>query len=110
MTSQPRDTPQFYLTAPTPCPYLPGRELDPVVWLDLWADLVLLLRAGVRAGRIVTTRPEDRERPHGRARRLDSHYVYRRTGLPCRVCGTPIATAVMVARNLYWCPRCQPAP
>ena len=26
MTSQPRDTPQFYLTAPSPCPYLPGRE------------------------------------------------------------------------------------
>ncbi|MFC7400149.1 arginyltransferase [Chelatococcus sp. GCM10030263] len=26
MTTQPRDTPQFYLTAPSPCPYLPGRE------------------------------------------------------------------------------------
>ena len=25
MTHQPRDTPQFYLTAPSPCPYLPGR-------------------------------------------------------------------------------------
>jgi arginine-tRNA-protein transferase len=25
VTQQPRDTPQFYLTAPTPCPYLPGR-------------------------------------------------------------------------------------
>ncbi len=25
MTEQPRDTPQFYLTSPTPCPYLPGR-------------------------------------------------------------------------------------
>lgn len=25
MTHQPRDTPQFYLTAPTPCPYLPGQ-------------------------------------------------------------------------------------
>lgn len=25
MTQQSRDTPQFYLTAPTPCPYLPGR-------------------------------------------------------------------------------------
>ncbi|TDR93845.1 arginyltransferase [Enterovirga rhinocerotis] len=24
MTSHPRDTPQFYLTAPSPCPYLPG--------------------------------------------------------------------------------------
>ena len=26
MTSHHRDTPQFYLTAPSPCPYLPGRE------------------------------------------------------------------------------------
>ena len=26
MTSHPRDTPQFYLTAPSPCPYLPGKE------------------------------------------------------------------------------------
>ncbi len=26
MTTQPRDAPQFYLTAPNPCPYLPGRE------------------------------------------------------------------------------------
>ncbi|MBV9752975.1 MAG: arginyltransferase, partial [Hyphomicrobiales bacterium] len=25
MTHQPRDTPQFYLTAPSACPYLPGR-------------------------------------------------------------------------------------
>ena len=26
MTSHPRDAPQFYLTSPSPCPYLPGRE------------------------------------------------------------------------------------
>ncbi len=26
MTDQPRDTPQFFLTSPSPCPYLPGRE------------------------------------------------------------------------------------
>ncbi len=26
MTSHPRDTPQFYLTAPSNCPYLPGQE------------------------------------------------------------------------------------
>src|SRR5689334_7696554 len=25
MTYQPTETPQFYLTAPSPCPYLPGR-------------------------------------------------------------------------------------
>jgi leucyl-tRNA---protein transferase len=26
VTSQPRDAPQFYLTSPSACPYLPGRE------------------------------------------------------------------------------------
>ncbi|HUN12092.1 MAG TPA: arginyltransferase, partial [Rhabdaerophilum sp.] len=26
MTDQPRNTPQFFLTSPAPCPYLPGRK------------------------------------------------------------------------------------
>ena len=26
MTSEPRDAPQFYLTSPSPCPYLPGKD------------------------------------------------------------------------------------
>ena len=26
LTSEPRDPPQFYLTSPAPCPYLPGKE------------------------------------------------------------------------------------
>jgi len=26
LTREPRDAPQFYLTSPAPCPYLPGRE------------------------------------------------------------------------------------
>ena len=67
------------------------------------------VRAGVRLGRIVTTRPEDRTRRRGAAQREDAHYVYRRTGLPCRVCGTEVRTEVMAGRNLYWCPFCQPA-
>jgi endonuclease-8 len=89
-------------------PYRPGRSLgDPDV-AELWRDLVLLLRDGVRRGRIVTTLPADRAR-RGRVGREDAHYVYRRTGLPCRVCGTPVATDVLAARNLYWCPVCQAA-
>lgn len=91
-------------------PFLPGRDLDPGQWSAMWADLVRLMRAGVRAGRIVTTDPADRERSSGPARRSDAHYVYRRTGEPCRRCGTPIASTVMVARNLFWCPLCQPDP
>ena len=90
-------------------PHRPARLVGRAEWDALWADLVALMKAGLRAGRIVTTRPADRDRRTGRVRREDAHYVYRRTGLPCRVCRTPVATAVMAARNLFWCPRCQAA-
>ena len=90
-------------------PFRPGRGLDGDAWAGMWADLVTLMKAGVRLGRIVTTRPEHRARRRGPAQREDAHYVYRRTGLPCRVCGTEVRTELMVGRNLYWCPVCQPA-
>ena len=88
-------------------PFRPGRDVPVELWHEMWDDLVTLMKAGVRAGRIVTTRPEDR--PPGRVTRLTSHYVYRRTGLPCRVCGTAIRTELLAARNLFWCPGCQAA-
>lgn len=88
-------------------PFLPGRELSRAQWVGLWDDTVTLLRAGVRSGRIVTTAPEHRDRAVGRARRDDAHYVYRRTGLPCRRCGTSIASDELAARTVFWCPTCQ---
>ena len=63
--------------------------------------------AGVRLGGIVTTLPRDRKRRRGPVDPTDAHYVYRRTGLPCRVCGTQIRTELMAGRNLYRCPVCQ---
>lgn len=88
-------------------PFRPGRLVDPDAWNGMWADLVGLMRDGVRAGRIVTTRPEHRGRRRGPAAAEDAHYVYRRTGLPCRVCGTAVSTQELAGRNLYWCPNCQ---
>jgi DNA-formamidopyrimidine glycosylase len=88
-------------------PFRPGRDVDRATWDAVWADTVQLMRAGVRAGRIVTTAPSDRDRRSGPARREDGHYVYRRDGLPCRRCGTEVRTQVMAARNLFWCPTCQ---
>ncbi len=88
-------------------PYRPGRHLDRATWDAMWIDLVGLLRAGVRAGRIVTTLPEHRGRRSGRALQDDAFYVYRRTGLPCRICGTPISSDVLQTRNLFWCSNCQ---
>jgi endonuclease-8 len=87
-------------------PHRPGRDVSRDEWLAMWRDLVTLMKAGVRTGRIVTTRPADRRRSSP-VRAEDAHYVYRRTGLACRVCGTPVATEVMAARNLFWCPTCQ---
>lgn len=86
-------------------PFRPGTGLTPEDWAELWPDLVTLMRAGVRSGRIVTTDPADR--PSGRVRRETSHYVYRRDGLPCRRCGTPVSRTEMVGRNLFWCSSCQ---
>ncbi len=88
-------------------PFRAGRDVGEAEWQALWDDLVRLLRAGVRMGRIVTTEPADRSRRSGAVRREDAHYVYRRTGLPCRICATEVRTEEMVGRNLYWCPTCQ---
>jgi endonuclease-8 len=90
-------------------PFRPGREVPESTWDAMWADLRVLLRAGVRAGHIVTTHREDRDRRSGAPRLEDRFYVYRRHGQPCRRCGTEVRTETMVGRNLYWCPVCQPA-
>jgi len=86
-------------------PHRRGNDMLSEEFDEIWTDLIGLMRAGVRAGRIVTTRPEHRRR--GRARPDDAYYVYRRAGLPCRICGTEIRREVLAARNLYWCPVCQ---
>ena len=86
-------------------PYLPGRAARR---RDLaracGADLVALMRAGVRAGRIVTVAARGPAPQARAAARDEAGYVYRRTGLPCRVCGTEIRTEVLVGRNLYLVP------
>lgn len=93
-------------------PWLQGIRLSEADALELWDDLALLMADGVRIGRIVTTATGDRA-PRTVDTRLvsaeDAHYVYNRTGLPCRICGTTVSMAGMGARKLYWCPVCQAA-
>lgn len=86
-------------------PWRPGKQLRDDEAAGIWAETVRLMKDGVRDGRIVTTTAEAR---NGRPRRSAPHYVYKRTGQPCRRCGTPILIAQMAARNVYWCPGCQP--
>ncbi|GAB3208244.1 formamidopyrimidine-DNA glycosylase [Marinactinospora endophytica] len=89
-------------------PHRPGRELSRAQWQALWDDVTAMLGDGVREGRIITTRPEDRPDPELRpVPREDAFYVSYRTGLPCRMCGTHVRAEELAGRTLYWCPGCQ---
>ena len=93
-------------------PLRPGRTLRRSQFVSIWDDLVELMTEGVRTGRIDTVRPEHTPEAMGRPPRKDDHggevYVYRRTGLPCWICGTPVRIEGLGGRNSFWCPRCQP--
>ncbi|MFJ6184496.1 Fpg/Nei family DNA glycosylase [Streptomyces sp. NPDC092295] len=92
-------------------PYRAGKDLTRREWDAIWADLVALMREGVRHNRIDTVRPEHTPEAMGRPPRVDDHggevYVYRRARMPCLLCGDEIRTATLAARNLFWCPGCQ---
>lgn len=99
-------------------PWLPGSSVPAATAGELWDDAVLLMNDGVRHGRIITTpaefwEPDGTGAASGGGMQLpadgQAHYVYKRQGQPCRVCGSSIGMAEMAARKLYWCPGCQTA-
>jgi endonuclease-8 len=72
------------------------------------------MKAGMVDRRIVTTLAKDRPtsksvkgKSTAAVPKEEVHYVYRRHGLPCFVCGTKVRKEEMAGRNLYWCPYCQ---
>jgi endonuclease-8 len=89
-------------------PHTPGRSVPEEHLRHLWRDWTKLLAIGVETGQMMTM--DDLEPEAWRAamaNRADRHWVYKREGLPCRVCGTNIVLEEMAGRKLYWCPYCQ---
>lgn len=89
-------------------PHTPGKTLSLSAARELWADWGFLLRTGIETGQMMTR--HDLVGPaiaKAMRNRADRHWVYKREGLPCRVCGTHIVLEEMAARKLYWCPQCQ---
>lgn len=84
-------------------PLLPGKQLSARQAQALWRDAVVLLGRGVAEGRIITTELKDRDQPG------DVHYVYKRAGLACLVCGNTVLGKELAGRNLFYCPGCQSA-
>jgi endonuclease-8 len=89
-------------------PHTPGRDVPEEHVRHLWRDWARLLRIGVETGQMMTMDDLDPEAYRAAmANRADRHWVYKREGLPCRVCGTNIVLEELGARKLYWCPYCQ---
>ncbi len=86
-------------------PHTPGKKVREEVVRALWRDWVHLLRIGVETGQMMTMDDlDDESYRKAMASRDDRHWVYKREGLPCRVCGTNIVMEELGGRKLYWCP------
>ncbi|CAN5388142.1 formamidopyrimidine-DNA glycosylase [soil metagenome] len=89
-------------------PHTPGRDVPEKTVRALWKDWAKLLKIGVETGQMMTMDGLSKEAYDGAmASRADRHWVYHRTGEPCRVCGTPIVMEEIGGRKLYWCPKDQ---
>jgi len=89
-------------------PHTPGNRVPGETVRALWHDWVYLLQLGVATGQMMTMdNLDDDAYVKAMASRDDRHWVYKREGLPCRVCGTNIVMEMMASRKLYWCPKDQ---
>ena len=88
-------------------PWLPGSALSRPAAELLWEDTAAIMSDGVRDGRIITTPAAHWGGGAALPASDEAHYVYKRQGLPCRVCAGPVALTELVGRKLYWCPACQ---
>ncbi|HEX7537540.1 MAG TPA: DNA-formamidopyrimidine glycosylase family protein [Dermatophilaceae bacterium] len=106
-------------------PFRPGREIRPATWRAIWDDLVTLMPLGVAFGQILTMDDQvaqalaevaDGSAAEHTAAVTGAHpgdrferrfYLYKRTGEPCRSCGSKVRTRLVAGRNLFWCGRCQ---
>ena len=88
-------------------PARPGRQCSTDEIADLWHTASGMLRAGVKANRIVTVDRDAIGWPRNkRIPRSEATYVYQRD--VCVRCGTEITSAEVANRTCYYCPGCQP--
>ncbi len=96
------------------CEVLYVRGLTPWTAVGDVADLPALVEKGRRL--MLANRDRWEQSTTGSLRYGEDHWVFERSGKPCRRCRTRILTAEQgaapYARLTYWCPRCQlgPAP
>jgi formamidopyrimidine-DNA glycosylase len=88
-------------------PQTPSGQLTPAQLKRLHSALVEVLEASIGAGG--TTFSDFRDLTGTNGNYGNAAWVYRRSGEPCRVCGTPIQRDKLGGRSSHWCPNCQAA-
>ena len=86
-------------------PDIPARDVAADRVRTMWDLVSQLLHAGERSGRIVTVTASDLD--DAPAPGEPAVYVYRRAGLPCRRCGTPVTSWLLGGRLVFACPQHQ---
>jgi endonuclease-8 len=84
-------------------PHRPGNKVSEQQLLSIWDDAVALMKIGVKTG-IMLTREGFLK---GRVLVAERYNVYKREGLPCRICGKKVKLELFYGRKLYWCNTCQ---
>ena len=84
----------------TPCNRLRLQQLE-----RLHAAVVEVLTTSIGAGG--TTFSDFRDLTGTNGNYGHAAWVYRRSGEPCRVCGSPIQRDKLSGRSSHWCPNCQ---
>lgn len=86
-------------------PARPAGGLSQAEALRLHAAIQAILRAAVDSGG--TSFAGYLNEARGRPGYLGQAHVFRRQGLPCQVCGTPIIRTTVAGRATNFCPHCQ---
>jgi formamidopyrimidine-DNA glycosylase len=93
-------------------PRRPGSSLTLADCSRLHASIRLTLAQAVREGgsTLGGSALSNYRRPVGvQGEYQERHRVFRRTGEPCPVCGTPIERIKLAQRSTHFCPTCQPS-
>ena len=86
-------------------PHKPGKDVPEETLRALWKDWTKLLKIGMKTGHMLTMDGLSKKaQAAALANREDRHWVYHRTGEPCRICGNPIIMEIAAGRKLYFCP------
>ena len=86
-------------------PHTPCNRLRPSQLEQLHAAVVEVLTTSIGAGG--TTFSDFRDLTGTNGNYGHAAWVYRRSGEPCRVCGSPIQRDKLSGRSSHWCPNCQ---